>query len=502
MIDQEQFVALTERLVNGLLREAIGYRVEYPIHYYRGIVGYMVEAPMLWIRHFRFPILFVAFDADRRSEVLNDIVKQVEIAKATEFFALLIVVPAGAGSGNEAEELRQLVSDSAFRFDFVVLEQEHLASIIANNSSQRLIEIILSQGVELSALSPYVFKGPVPDKMFFGRETEVKEITRMIENRDYTIVGGRRIGKSSTLLKIDRLLNNDPRYRAIYFNCEDKFDYEDLFQALGEEFQQDFDGYDPLNFRKFAATLQKESAPRQVVILLDEIDELLAFDSAAQPAGQLFKTFRALSHGRVCRFVFSGSRTLYKHLHQPNSPFFNFCEDITLRPLEKKSVAEIVRKPMRQLGIEILEEEELIARMIDLTSCHPNVVQWLCDRLVKAAASRQISPKNLEEISSHTDFYNHFLQTSWGEATPLEKLISLVIDDPAFESSRLLEELASHGITDKRSIQDGLEMLQVYSLLERHGDQYRFVSPHFSRIARTVEDVHSQIETLLNQVEA
>ena len=39
-----------------------------------------------------FPILFVAYDRGG-SDVLSDVVRQLEIAKATEFFALLIVIP-------------------------------------------------------------------------------------------------------------------------------------------------------------------------------------------------------------------------------------------------------------------------------------------------------------------------------------------------------------------------------------------------------------------------
>src|SRR5207253_2892224 len=88
----ERFVATADRLVNGLLREAIGYRVERGVPYLRGIVGYMVEAPMLWIRYSRFPILVVAYDR-RRPDILEDIVKQITIAGANEFFALLVVVP-------------------------------------------------------------------------------------------------------------------------------------------------------------------------------------------------------------------------------------------------------------------------------------------------------------------------------------------------------------------------------------------------------------------------
>jgi len=501
MTDKDQFVALTERLVNGLLREAVGYSVEHHIPYYKGIVGYMVEAPMLWIRHSRFPILFVVYD-QRRPDVLADVVKQLEMAKATEYFALLIVVPTREGTGNEAEELRHIVANSVYRHDFVVLDRQHLTSIIAQNSSQRLIEIILEHGIELSSLSPYIVKGPVAAKMFFGREKEIKAISQTIQSGNYAVVGGRRIGKSSILLKVTQLLNNDPRYRAIYINCEEKFDYEDLFQVISNQFSQTPYSFDPLSFRKLATALKEEASPRQVVFLLDEVDELLAFDAQFKPSGQLFKTFRALSHEGICRFVFSGSRTLYRHLHNPQSPFFNFCEDITLRPLEEKSVAEIVSKPMHQLGIELPEEEALIDRIIDLTSCHPNLVQWLCDKLMKTISVRRITLDDLERVSATPEFYDHFVETAWGEATPLERLISLLMEGPIFEPDQLFEALARYGITDKIIIRESLEMLQVYALLDRQGQQYRFVLSHFPRVVRAFEDVPSQIESLLTQVEA
>ena len=501
MIDKQEFVALTQRLVSGLLREAIGYSVEYQVPYYKGIVGYLVEAPMLWIRHSHFPIFFIAYDR-RRPDVLADVVKQLEIAKATEYFALLIVVPTREGTGNEAEELRHIVADSVYCHDFVVLDRQHLASIIAQNSPKRLIEIILEQGIELSSLSPYVVIGPVPENMFFGREKEIKAISQTIRRGNYAVVGGRRIGKSSMLQKLTRLFNRNPRYRAIYLDCEEKFDYEDLFKVLGDELGQPLDSSDPLDFRRLAITLKEEAPTRQVVFLLDEVDELLAFDAQSKPAGQLFKVFRSLSQEGTCRFVFSGGRTLYRHLHDAKSPFFNFCKDIVLGPLAEKSVAEIISKPMHQLGIELSEEEALIDRIIDLTSCHPSLVQWLCDKLVKTISVRRITLDDLEAVSTNPDFYQHFIETAWGTAAPLERLITLLVEGPIFELDQLLEALAHYGITDRPMIRDALEMLQMNALLDRRGQQYRFVLSHFPRIVREFEDIPTLIETLLTQVEA
>lgn len=500
MIDREQFISLAGKLVFGLLREAIGYRVESEISYLQGTFGYIVETPMLWIRYSRFPILFIAYEKGR-TDTLDTVVKQLEIAKATEFFALLIVVPTSQEMGNEAAELRRAVADSIYRHDFVVLDRQSLAKIIAHNSSQRLVEIILEQGIELSSLSPYVVKGPVSEKMFFGREKEIKTISQGIQNADHAVVGGRRIGKTSILQRAKRLLNNDPRFRAYYIDCEEKFDYEDLFRALEDEFTEPLDSADPLSFRRLAGKLRLKNLERKVVFLLDEVDELLAFDAQSKTESQLFRTFRALSHEGVCKFVFSGSRTLYRHLHNPQSPFFNFCEDMTLRPLEPRSIAEIVSKPMHQLGIELPEEEALINRMIDLSSSHPNIAQWLCDRLIKKVSVRRITLKDSEEIAADPEFRRHYIETAWGDATPLEKIISLLSDGPSFQFDQLCGALGRHGLTDKGIIRESLEMLQLYSLLERQGEQYRFALSHFPRMIREMEDVSSQIECLLSQVE-
>jgi hypothetical protein len=500
MIDTEQFVDLTGKLVHGMLREAIGYRVEYQIPYFQGIVGYMVEAPLLWIRHSRFPILFVAYD-QRRPDVLSSVVKQVEIAKATEHFALLIDVPTSRdGSGNEAQELRHIVADSVYRYDFVVLDRQYLASIIGPGSAQRLIEIILQQGIELSSLSPYVVRGPVSDKMFFGREKEIKAIAQAIQTADFAVVGGRRIGKSSILLKLNRLLNSDPRYHAIYINCEDKFSHGDIFEALGQEIGEPIDGEDPQAFRKFAASLKARGAKERLVFLLDEVDELLASDAALSPAGRLFKTFRSLSHEDACRFVFSGSRTLHQHLRNPQSPFFNFCQDLPLRPLEEKSITEIVVKPMRQLGIELPDEERFVDKVIRETSSHPNIVQWLCDRMIKAISVRRLTIDDLHAVTADPEFFREYVATAWGDATALEKLISAVMESPAFGLDDVCKALTPYGFTEKDRLQESLDVLQLYSLLECDRQVYRFRLTQFPQFLRQVEDLPLLIESLVTRV--
>jgi hypothetical protein len=498
--DREQFIAQAEKLVRGLLREALGFTIESEIPFYRGIAGCMVEAPLLWIRHSRFPILFVGYDG-KRPDTLSDVVKQLEMAKATEFFALLVVVPTAQGTGNEAEELRLLVNDSVYRHDFVVLDRQHLASIIAQNNAQRLIEIILEQGIELSALSPYVVHGPVPSNMFFGREREIKEISQALPHGNYALVGGRRIGKSSILQSLYRLLRRDPRFSAHYQNLEGVFDSEGFFTMLEIQFSGHAREHTPQAFRRLVSDLKAEAGAKRPIFLMDEVDALLDFDGSARVPGQLFGTFRALAHERTCSFVFSGSKVLHRHFHDPGSPFFNFCHDLPLGPLSERSVVEIVSKPMLQLGIQLVRAEELIGRIVDVTSCHPSLVQWLCDQLLRGAEHRIIRPDDVTRVAASAPFRRYFCETAWGDATPLERLVSVLMEEPDFSLDDLVVAAARHGMRDRSAISHALRMLELCALIDRHEGRYRYVLSQFPRIVRETEDVPSLVEGWLSQVE-
>jgi hypothetical protein len=500
MIDTDRFITLAERLVTEPLRQAVGYSVGERIPIYRGIVGFMVETPLLWIRRSRFPILVIAYDR-QRPPVLDDVVHQLEVARASEFFALLIVVPTRDGDGTEADELRAIVDDSIYSHDFVVLDRHHLASLIASNSSQRLVEIIVDQGISRASLSPYVVVGPVPDNMFFGRENEIKAVSQTIARGDHAIVGGRRMGKSSMLQKLCRLLNGDPRYQAWYLNLESQFSYEDFFSVLSDDFDLSFRSSDPLEFRRLVARLRSDASESQLVFLLDEVDALMEIDAEAVQAGKLFKVFRALSHEQACRFVFSGSEAVYRKLHDARSPLFNFCSSMVLKPLAPESVAQIVERPMSQLGLELARPEEIVRRMVELTSCHPSLVQWLCDRLVQTVSGRQVRLTDLNAAAATPDFGGHFVDTAWGSTTPLQRLVSLLPERTEFELDEVLKLAAAYDI-GSLATRDALDMLEMNAMIERCGNRYRFVLTDFPRVIRERDDVPALLEDLRSRLGA
>ena len=131
----------------------------------------------------------------------------------------------------------------------------------------------------------------------------------------------------------------------------------------------------------------------------------------------------------------------------------------------------------------------------------PNLVQYLCEKLIRTVSSGRISLNQLDRIATETDFRDHFLATAWGDATPLERLVSLTMVNDEGDITSLEGALARFGIMDKMRIRQSLEMLELGSLLERRGTQLRFVLSQFPLMARRGEDLPTQIDALLCQIQ-
>jgi hypothetical protein len=263
-------------------------------------------------------------------------------------------------------------------------------------------------------------------------------------------------------------------------------------------------GEDPIDFRRIVAKLREDAAGQRLILLLDEVDEILDHDMNASPPGRLFKTLRALAHEGATRIIFSGCRALHRHLHDSNSPFFNFCEEVTLRPLDDKSVIEVVTKPMEQLGIALgmdaADREALLDEILAITSCHPNLVQLLCDEIVKLAESGTVRRRHVIELAERPAFVEHFLETAWGDSTALERLVSACATGP-FTLDSIETELQRYVAVDRVRLRAGLDMLEVNGLLRRDGERFAFALTRFPEMLRRHEDAELIRRTFAARVE-
>jgi hypothetical protein len=217
-----------------------------------------------------------------------------------------------------------------------------------------------------------------------------------------------------------------------------------------------------------------------------------------------------LAQAGFCQFVLCGERTLRNALRDPNSPLFNFANEILLGPLDYHAVEELVARPMKQLEIELENEKALVDQVWNFTSGHPNVVQRLCRRLIERLneqGSRHITLDDVDVVIEDPGFQrDDFLSTYWEAATPLEKIISLLMSDNGevrtLQSMRETLENRCGLHPSAREIDDALQRLvDLRSILKRTPSGYEFAVKAFPRVVAGTMTLNDMLMILTEEYE-
>lgn len=387
-------------------------------------------------------------------------------------------------------------------YDFIVLGQTEIRRIAASTDRfrHRVFMRPVLQQVDLIVVSPYVTTGPVPDTIFFGREEEIKTIVQTLHTKNIGIVGGRRIGKTSVLQKVYRtFMLPASEYRPFYANYQAVTNYQAFFAHVRNNWGLQVAGEEPERFHQLITQLYEEEE-KTIVFLMDEMDALLRFDTHHDEL--LFKTFRALSEEGKCRFVFSGERILHGQLHDLASPMLNFCDALPLRYLDPPNARRIVIEPMELMDIELVDAEDLVGRILGVSSCHPRIIQYLCDRLVRRIAreeSRRVTPSHCQSVLDSGEFQAEFIETIWGQGDPLERTVTLVMAEtpggPGLSREGLEEGLQRAGLeVPGAALDTALSNLHMCAILETDRPPYAFTAKAFPDILHRVKNIGEAIE--------
>lgn len=451
------------------------------------------SVPLLF---FRRPIL-----REEDAEILRRLL-QVRIRPPRNL--AFLVIPGGVVSQEHAEDILQ-TRLSAYACDVVLLGLAELNRVSMALKPQVALRRLVISKVDLLRASPFVITGPAPQNMFFGRERELREISDNASTASYAVIGGRRIGKSSLLIRLHSARLPAAGFRTLYYDCSTTSSFHDLRVASIHEWRPQPPAED---LATFGDLLDSPPTDRTLVILLDEADKLVPGDRAAD--WPLFNALRALANSGYAQFVLSGERTLRDALHDPTGPLFNFANEILLGPLDFQSVAELVTRPLKQLGIELFNEKTIVQCIYDSTSGHPNVVQRLCYRLVERLSeqsSRGITLEDVNAVLEDPRFQEiDFLQTYWEAASPLERIITLVISQEA-RSYRLkdVRRLLSEQVRIQPSmtaIKEALDRLvDLRSILKRSQAGYALDVEAFPRVLANITTLEDLLEVLAEQYE-
>lgn len=496
---EDAFVSVTSKIVDQLC-EMLGFtRVENRA--YHGLVGYVVKAPALRLKippH--FPIIFMPRQ-DASAHDLTELRDFMNVLNMVSYFALVIDLR-DTPTEDQRRSLKRIVREGAH--DFIVLDGADIRRLLdARDPSRRLVELILDQ-VDLTVVSPYVTSGPVPENMFFGREYELKTIVRTVRERNFAIIGGRKIGKTSVLARVHHLLKNSPEHYPLYLDCQAVHNHEEFFSAVNTMWQVTMPSPTPEGFRAMARDIAAQANHRIVVMLFDEIDDLLAHDIAN--GERLFRILRALSQEEKTRFVFCGEKTLNAALHNPNLVFFNFCNLLPLSYLMRDEARRVITDPMQDMGI-LLEEEKILAdRIVDIAAGHPNIVQYICQKLIErinARRERVITRMDVSAFAQSAQFAEYFAEVSWGAASPLERLITLLmLDHPEVTPGEMAEMLRARELrVPPAQLEMAFNDLSLFSILRRDGPKYAFAAQAFPDVLRRSQDIYGLITSYTQEIQ-
>lgn len=501
---QRQFASLATDLTNQFCKQLqLRKPLKGPVSY-RKISGLVLDVtPVIADTKLPpgLPLLFLRRAVLREGD-LKDLRHLLEERLRISSKIALLVIFTEKQLAQEARKMAEIWR-SSYAYDVIPIGNTELQQLVFASDPQRALRSLLLSNVNLTTVAPFVTTGPTPATMFFGRELEMRGIAENVKSASYAVISGRRFGKTSILSCLHQVRLPNAGFHTLYHDCATTPTYDTFLAATIHDWRPEPPPNAPATFGDL---LQSPTMDKSLVLLLDEADKLLSADRAN--GWPLFNALRALSNSGRAQVVLSGERTLRDALQDPIGPLFNFADEMLLGPLDFHAVKELVTWPMKQLEIELIDEAGMVRRIYAFTSGHPNVVQRLCHRLIERLneqGTRRITMDDVNAVIEDPKFQEiDFLQTYWLAASPLEKIITLVLSQEARtyclkEVRQLLSEQA-HIQPSATATKDALDQLvDLRSILKRSQTGYAFAVEAFPLALANTTTVEDLLEVLVEQ---
>lgn len=248
--------------------------------------------------------------------------------------------------------------------------------------------------------NPYMAGAPVlREDLFFGRDRLLARILQTVHNNSIMLFGERRIGKTSIQHHLKKRLTRikDPKYSffAVYIDLQGT-PQERFFATLRDEILLELESLLPkdlietyasngsqYDYREFVGDLRKildtlsarTDKKVKLVLLIDEIDQLNSYDPRVN---QRLRSLFMRNFSENLAAVVSGV-AIKKNWEGEGSPWYNFFEEVEVRPFQEKDAEELIKRPIR--GVFRLQRG-VTDRIISLTGCKPYLIQQMCIELV------------------------------------------------------------------------------------------------------------------------
>jgi len=232
-------------------------------------------------------------------------------------------------------------------------------------------------------INPYAERGMIRDPVrFFGRERELVEIfSRLAFMQSVSVVGERRIGKSSLLYHLAQTgrARLGDKFELRYLDLQSVLSAEEFYERVCELL-----GTTGSTHRDFERALHG----KKVVLCLDEFEQ-----ATGNPAfgSDFFNVLRSLAQTGELTLAVAAQHPLselYRDGAIPTSPFHNIFTLLRLGPLTEAEARELVTRPAERMGRPFDPAE--VDFMLGLAGLHPYRLQVAAALMYEAKLSGRV----------------------------------------------------------------------------------------------------------------
>ncbi|MGW1010267.1 hypothetical protein ACWD4X_09480 [Streptomyces termitum] len=261
-----------------------------------------------------------------------------------------------------------------------------------------------------TAYNPYTpfVAGLVPPEVFYGRQEEIAAVTDPLGA--LFLYGGRQLGKSALLRKVQASFPSAPGHKAIYVDLKARgvgeaepaeriwAVLEDELKRVGVLAESADSGQTPDAMLAGVERWLEESHDRRVLVLADEADAFLTADSKAVRGRGGEATFSNVLRlkglmdrtDRRFKIVFAGLHQVQRFSHLSNVPLTHGGPDVLISTLKPAEAQRLVVEPMAAFGYRF-ERPELVWRVLAATNYQACLVQIFCERLVATLRGKSLA---------------------------------------------------------------------------------------------------------------
>lgn len=351
--------------------------------------------------------------------------------------------------------------------------------------------------------NPYNYNLPVEPAMFFGRQPDLDNLIRCVTGTpgdSAALVGGRRMGKTSLLEAVKRLLDAQeednttnllPLPIFLDFTGEGIDSTAGFFRAVAEKVETSLAELLPTPPEPFYLENRQPPAPAfakqlaawekavrqahqrqlRLVLLLDECEQIVRQPWAAELHGALRYLLVGQQTRSLLKVVMAGSHQFLVQVQQHGSPLRNVLVYHRLAVLDREAVQALAERPS---GVTVAAE--VLAALVQHGGGHPFLSQYLLYYL----AEQGLAQATASDVAARSADFPHERSDFWDWSLGLGDAGRQVYNVLAQATGPLSETAVRSAIQPPTpNLSQALDALCYHGLVCRQGDSYEVTAEMF-----------------------